>query len=183
VPEAILPAWAQAELIGPEGVTLLSSLTPIDASGLRSGDGPIRVPGTNGDGVRVKNPSVLVYDIAGKGFIELRGIMGLENSSGEIGSTLNPSTRFFVFDAAPDMERLIPPTPGTPLPPPLPVTTMAEAIDRVFWHALGRAATAAERKIAAAALRDPARPGRASATGLADLIWAVLMKPEFQLIY
>ena len=45
--------------------TPLSSLTPLDGAGLRAGSGPMRVPDANGDGVRVKNPSVLVYDIAG----------------------------------------------------------------------------------------------------------------------
>jgi hypothetical protein len=53
----------------------------------------------------------------------------------------------------------------------------------VFWHALGRAPHATERRIAEAALPDPARGDRPSAEGLADLLWAVMMKPEFQLIY
>ena len=61
----------------------------------------------------MKNPSVLVYDIAGKGFTRFRGVVGLENPQSEIGSTLNPQIRFFVFDAAPNMERLVPPAPGT----------------------------------------------------------------------
>jgi Protein of unknown function (DUF1549)/Protein of unknown function (DUF1553)/Planctomycete cytochrome C len=183
VPEAILPAWAQAELVGPSGVTPLASLTPADASGLRTGSGPIQVTGANGEGVRVKNPSVLVYDIAGKGFTQFRGIMGLENKQSDIGSTLNPATRFFVFDSAPDMERLVPPLPGPPLPAAPPVSTIARAVDRVFWQALGRAPTPAERRIAEEALRDPARGDRPSPQGLADLLWAVIMKPEFQFIY
>ena len=41
----------------------------------------------------------------------------------------------------------------------------------------------AERSVAEAALRDPSRGNRPSAEGLADLLWAVTMKPEFQLIY
>jgi len=32
------------------------------------------------------------------------------------------------------------------------------------------------------ALQDPARGGKPSADGLADLLWSVLMTPEFQLI-
>ncbi|HET7218531.1 MAG TPA: DUF1553 domain-containing protein, partial [Vicinamibacterales bacterium] len=183
VPEVIQPAWAQAEFDGPGGPTRLSSLTPVDASGLRAGSGPVHVAGGYGDGVRVKNPSVLVYDISGRGFTHFRGIMGLENEQSEIGSTLNPATRFYVFDAEPDMERLLPPAPGTPLPPMPAVTTIAGAVDRVFDYALGRPPTAAERRIAEAALVDPVRPGRPSPEGLADLLWAVMMKPEFQLIY
>jgi hypothetical protein len=133
--------------------------------------------------VRVKNPSVLVYDIAGKGFTRFRGVIGLENPQSEIGSTLNPQVRFFVFDAEPNMERLVPPAPGPPLPAQPAVTDVTQAIDRVFWHALGRAPSAAERRAAEDALRDPSRGSRPSPQGLADLLWAVTMKPEFQLIY
>jgi hypothetical protein len=78
------------------------------------------------------------------------------------------------------MDRLLPPAPGTPLPTSPELTTASQAVERVFWYALGRAPTAAERRIATRALGDEPRP---SAEGLADLLWAVLMKPEFQLIY
>ena len=184
VPEALEPAWAQAELVGPDGaVTPLSALKPADPSGLRTGTGSIRVPGTNGEGVRVTNPSVLTYDIAGKGFTRFRGTIGIENRVGDIGATLNPQLRFFVFDTAPNMERLLPPSPGSPLPAGPTITTIPEAIDRVFRHALGRQPSAAERRLAEEALRDPARGTKPSPEGLADLLWAVVMKPEFQLIY
>ena len=182
-PEVLQPAWAQAELVGPAGVVPLSSLTPVDGSDLRTGSGPIQVTPSNGTGVRVKNPSMLVYDIAGRGFTRLRGVIGLENNPSEIGSTLNPQLRFFVFDAEPNMERLVPPAPEPPLPPGPTLTDAAQAIDRVFWHALGRAPSAAERRVAESALRDPARGSRPSPQGLADLLWAVTMKPEFQLVY
>ncbi|HEU4935386.1 MAG TPA: DUF1549 domain-containing protein [Vicinamibacterales bacterium] len=182
-PEVIQPAWAEAEFTGPSGTMALSSLTPVDGSGIRSGSGPIRVTASTGDGVRVKNPSVLVYDIAGRGFRTLRGFIGIENAQSEIGSTLNPQIRFFVFDRAPNMERLLPPAAGTPLPPPPELRTAADVIDRVFRHALGRLPSAEERRTAETALRAPSGDGRPFAPGLADLLWAVLMKPEFQLIY
>ena len=182
-PEKIQPVWAHAELIGPSGPVALSSLTPVEGHGLRSGDGPIGVAGDTGDGVRVKNPSVLVYNIADRGFTSLRGAIGIENPQSEIGSTLNPQIRFFVFDREPNMERLLPPAAGAPLAPPPPIHTVSEAIDRVFHHALGRAPSAEERKTAEAALRDPAGTARPSAPGLADVLWAIVMKPEFQLIY
>jgi hypothetical protein len=171
VPEVIQPAWSQATFEGPMGTTPLSSLTPRDASGLRA---------AAGDVVRVRNPSVLVYDIAGKGFEKFRGVVGIENAREQIGSTLNPQIRFFVFDAPPNMERLIPPGPETPLPRSAPLTTAAQAIDRVFWYALGRAPSMEERRAAQAALGSGPRP---SAQGLADLLWAVTMKPEFQFVY
>jgi hypothetical protein len=181
-PEVIQPAWAQTELIGPSGTVPLATLTPRDPSAVRNAAGPLTVPNADGSGVRVKNPSVLVYDIAGKGFTRLRGVVGLENDRGQIGSTLNPQIRFFVFDAPPDMERLIPPAPGTPLPPPPPITSTAVAIDRVFWHLLGRAPSAEERRVADVSLRA-AGGSRPSAAALADFIWAITMKPEFQFVY
>lgn len=183
MPKALLPAWGQVELSGPAGATPLTALKPVDPAGLRIGDGPIRIAGVDGSGVRVQNPSILEYDIAGKGFTTLRGVIGLENPPAEIGSTLDPQIRFFVFDARPVMDRLVPPAPEPPLPAPPAFRTTGELIDRVFRHALGRLPSAAERAAAEAALADPARPGRPSADGLADLLWAIAMKPEFQLIY
>jgi hypothetical protein len=183
MPRALKPAWAQAELVGPNGVVPLSSLRPTDGSGLRAAEGPIEVSGSNGAGVRVAKPSVVVYDIAGKGFTTFRGIIGLENPPAEIGSTLDPQIRFFVFDAPPDMDRLLPPAPEPPMPPAPAVKSAEEAIDRVFRQGLGRPPSDPERLAAEAALRDPSRPNRPSADGLADLLWAVTMKPEFQLIY
>jgi hypothetical protein len=183
VPEVIQPAWAQAEFSGPSGTTALSSLTPVDRGGIRAGSGPLRVTGSSGDGVRVKNPSVLSYAITGRGFATFRGMIGIENPPSEIGSTVNPQIRFFVFDREPNMERLLPPAAGTPLPPPPELHSVEEVIDRVFGHALGRLPSAAERRTAEATLRDPSGGVRPFAPGLADLLWAVFMKPEFQLIY
>jgi hypothetical protein len=131
----------------------------------------------------VKNPSLVIYDVAGRGFTRFRGIIGLENPASEIGSTLNPQIRFFVFDAAPNLERLVPPAPAPPLPRGPTLTDVTQAIDCVFRHALGRPPSAVERRAAEDALRDPARGSRPSPQGLADLLWAVIMKPEFQLIY
>ena len=131
----------------------------------------------------MRPPSRLVYDIAGRGFTRFRGSIALDNPRSEIGSTLNPAVRFFVFDTEPNMDRLLPPAPQLPAPAAPPLATVGGAVDRVFLHALGRSPSPAERRLAASAISDPARPGRPSAEGLADLLWALLMKPEFQLIY
>ena len=50
------------------------TLTPVDGAGLRAGTGPLQMPGTRGGGIRVGNPSVVVYDIAGRGFTRFRGV-------------------------------------------------------------------------------------------------------------
>ena len=184
-PERNQASWGDVELVGPAGTTPLSSLTPVESSGLRPGTGPIALAAarqpTRGGGLRVQTPSRLVYDIAGLGYTRLQGVVGLENA--DVGATLQPQIRFFVFDAEPDMDRLLPIAPGTPLPAPAPPATVADAVDRIFWYALSRAPLPQERAIAQEALLDRSRPGRASAQGVADLLWAVLMKPEFQLVY
>ena len=177
------PVWAQAELVGPgDKITPLGMLKPVDAFALRTAAGEIILDGAALPGVRVKAPSRLVYDISGRGFRRFRGAVGLEH----VATLTQGETvlgRFLIFDTEPDMDRLVPPTPGTPLPPGPRLTTVSRVVDRVFWYALGRAPSAEERAIAESSLRNAARPGRVSPEGLADLLWAVLMKPEFQLIY
>jgi hypothetical protein len=184
-PDKATPLWADAFLEGVRGKIALSSLRPVPSDGLRQGSGPIQIdgvqPGQKHDAVRVKLASLLVYDISGKGFTRFHAAPGFEPMQLAQGETVK--ARFFVFDKQPDMDRLTPPLPGTPIAPAPPVKTVKDATDRVFQYALGRSPSAAERRIAEATITDPAHPGRISADGLADLLWAVLMKPEFQLIY
>jgi hypothetical protein len=177
-PERVEPLWASAELVDRSGAaTPLGALTPAEAAGVR-----IPPAATSGD-VRVRPPSRLVYDVSGRGFARFRGSIALDNPRSDIGATLNPAVRFYVFDVEPDMSRLLPPAPAVPLPSGPLLATTSDAVDRVFMHALGRPPTPVERRLAIAAVTDPARGAKPSSSGLADLLWAVLMKPEFQLIY
>ena len=113
----------------------------------------------------MKTPSVEILDV--KGYTRFRGKVAIENK--EITSDLNPRIRFLVFQNEPNLERLTPVAPETPLPAGPVLKTPDEIVNRVFWYALGRAPSPTERAIALNA-------------ELADLLWAVLMKPEFQLI-
>ena len=169
-PEKLDAIWDHAELVSPSGVTPLANLQPRDSAGLR--DGAV-------EGVRVKTPSRVVYDLSGQGFTRLRGTVRLENR--EITSDLNPQIRFFIFKQQPNMERLTPVTAETPLRPGPRVNTPSQAVDRVFLYALGRPPSVKERAVSEAAISDDT--GKVSPEGLADLLWAVLVKPEFQLIY
>jgi hypothetical protein len=184
-PDKATPLWADAVLEGATGKVPLSSLKPVESDGLRQGTGPIQIDGVQRDGkhdaVRVKLTSLLVYDISGRGFTRFHAAPGFEPMPLAQGE--NVKARFFVFDKQPDMDRLVPPLPGTPITAAPPVKTVNEAVDRVFNYALGRAPSPAERRIAEETIEDPAHPEHISADGLADLLWAVLMKPEFQLIY
>ncbi len=185
-PDQGTPIWLDGMLVGPSGPTPLTAVTPVDGSGLREDTSPIVPEGTTDpvtNAVRVKFPSVVVYDIAGKGFTRFQGAPAMENPANNAafgGGSV--SARFFVFDRKPSLDRLAPPDPETPLVAGPVLQTISETVDRVYWYALGRAPSAAERQIAEAALRDPSHPGKPSADGLTDLLWAVMMTPEFQFI-
>ena len=171
-PDKLETTWGKAGFDGPNGRTELADLKPVDGSGLRQ---------ATTEGVPVKTPSRLVYDIAGKGFTRFYGLAGVDNKL--ITSDLNPRLRFMVFDREPDMERLTPVEPGSPVAAPPELKTSKDVVERVFRYALGRAPSAKELDTSESALFDAAHPGQVSAEGLADLLWAVMMKPEFQLIY
>lgn len=173
-PSRVLPVWTQVELLDARGqATPLTALAAASREGLtRAEDGTLHVA----------NPSVLRYDLAGRGFTRLRGAVDVANPRTEIGATLTPSVRFFVFDAAPDLDRLLPPRPTHPLPPPPKPDGAGGLVDRLFWQALGRAPSAGERRLAEQSVADPSRPGRLAPEGVADLLWALLMTPEFQFV-
>ena len=174
-PEKVEAIWGQVELAHADGaMTRLSSLKPVDGAGLRSSDSPIDYKGATGDGVRVATPSRLVYDIAGKGFTRLTGVATIETRS--LKDDINPRIRLFIFKEEPNMERLVPVAAESPVPFPGPLQTSSQVVDRVFQYALGRAPSRRERAAAENSLKELS-PGP-----VADLLWAVLMKPEFQLI-
>ena len=176
------PLWIDARLTGPGGTVPLSSLAPVEQTGIREDAAPLTIGGSaeTRPALRVKLNSVLVYDIAGRGFTHFRGATGFEAIP--LGQGESVVARFYVFDRQPSMDRLVTPYPETPLAGVAPLRTIPETVDRVYWYALGRAPSDAERRIAEAVLRDPEHPGKPSADSLSELLWAVLMTPEFQLI-
>ncbi len=183
-PDKAAPIWLHAFFTSADGGrTPLTALRPAAADGLREDSSAIVPLNTHQpvtDALRVKFPSELVYDISGRGFTSFEGIPFFEDKPLIQGEGV--SGRFFVFDQKPSLDRLAPPKPETPVPP-LPVLkTSAEAVDRVYYYLLGRAPSPAERQVGVAALDDSAHPGRPSAEGLADLLWSVIMSPEFQFI-
>ncbi len=172
-PELVAPAWAKAEFVGPGGVTRLADLKPVLVQGERTAEGPIDFTGSGGAGIRVMSPSRMVYDISGKRFTRFRGIVSIEKSC--LRDDVQPRSRFFIFQDEPNMERLVPVGAEAPVSASLTASAKTQMVDRLFWHALGRAPSGKERHIAEGSLRSPAE--------LADLLWSVMMTPDFQLIY
>ena len=109
-----------------------------------------------------------------KGASRLSASIGVDVES--LASDINPRIRFFVFGAEPDRDRLIAAEGGTPVARPPALRSKEALIDRVFLHALARKPTAAESAVAAEYLRG-GKP-----EGLEDLLWSVLLSPEFQYV-
>ncbi len=111
-------------------------------------------------------------DLRGKGYKRFRAIT--THPPETLRSDINPSVRFFVFGEKPDLERLVPVAPETPVPAPPSGLRENELVERIYRHAYGRRPTAKEFAIASSVA--------ASTAGLADLLWAIAVSPEFQLI-
>ena len=128
-------------------------------------------------GLQVKVPSETVINIEGQGYTRFQATVGVDLKS--IQSDINPHLRFFVFTEKPDMEQLVRASEEVPVAPPAGPFTEDTLTTRIFRHALSRDATPHERILARELL---AKSGQLSSDGLADLIWAVILQPEFQLI-
>jgi mono/diheme cytochrome c family protein len=175
-PERVLAAWMDAVLIGPNGETPLSSLRPKSGQFAKA---PVTLGEyTHIDAMRTTLASELIYDIAGTGYTRLRATVGLDNACRK--DDISPGVRFFVFKDKPDPERLVRVDSTTPVPLLTRGVGKEQLVSTLFQYMLGRLPTAAERKLATATLEggDKIKP-----EGLTDLLWAIVMQPEFQLIY
>jgi hypothetical protein len=165
-PERVLPVWAEARLIGSTGVKKLGDPGIVQMKD-RSFSG----------GLRVKAPSELILDIEGKGYSRFQAEVGVETDG--LANDINPRLRFFVFKDKPDMQELVRPSGEAPVALPSGPFTVDSLTTRLYRHALARDATPSERLLARELL---ASSGKISAEGLSDLIWCIVMLPEFQLI-
>jgi hypothetical protein len=169
-PERVQAVWAEARLIGPGDIKQLGESGPV-AMKDRSFSG----------GLRVKTPSEMIFDIEGKGYSRFRAEVGVE-VAGQA-PDINPHIRYFVFKDKPDMEELVKAGGETPVAQPGVQSgapfTVESLTTRLYRHALSRDATPQERLLARELL---AGSGKISADGLSDLIWCIVMLPEFQLI-
>lgn len=162
-PERVLPVWAEA-MVEKDGSWMALSEEP--ASKVQMQDAGFA------SGIRAPVGSDLVFDLRGKGYTRFRAVTGLEEKC--LQSDISPSVRFFIFSEKPDREHMVHMEPSTPLPAQAVPKDPDQLVTRLWLEALGRDATPAERKLAREAL---AQPG-----GLADLLWSLVMLPEFQLI-
>jgi hypothetical protein len=152
-PSKVIGGWTNAELTGPTGTMKLE----------------------NAAAAKISVPTM--WNIAGKGFTRFRANATIDDRSKK--SDIGPAVRFFVFTEKPNPEQLIR-VEGKPIyQPPQKHWTSTDLADRLYTHLLARTPTAAER-VTAGQLLGGANP---SASGVEDLLWALLMSPEFQYIH
>ena len=92
-------------------------------------------------------------------------------------SDVNSKVRFYIFNSPPDEDRLTPASNPTPVPQPPSKLAPVELVERLYLHAYSRQPSEAERRVALQILESI--PGEA---GLEDLLWGMVLTPEFQYI-
>jgi hypothetical protein len=121
--------------------------------------------------------SLILYPIEGLGLKRLTGAVGIDD--GARSSDINPNVRFFVFTEKPDLERLLRVSGDPPTALPKPTRDPKVLIDQLFWEALSRKPNPRE---ATTAIKLLAKDGNVTQGGLEDLIWSLIMHPEFQYV-
>ena len=163
-------------------MTPLTDLTPLDESVVRTALGPVVLDGETFRPPCASRPRHGSVQHLRSWLYQAPRVAGLENVSALAqGETI--LGRFLIFGTEPDMDRLVPPTPGTPLPPGPRLSTATGGRRSRVLACPGTCSICRRAGHRMDALTDSTRPGRMSAEGLADLLWAVMMKPEFQLIF
>ncbi len=121
--------------------------------------------------------TLILYPIEGLGLKRLTGAVGLDDDART--SDINPNVRFFVFTEKPDLERLLRVSGDPPVALPKPTRDPKLLIDKLFWEALSRGPNPRESVVATKLL---VRDGKITQGGLEDLIWSLIMHPEFQYV-
>jgi mono/diheme cytochrome c family protein len=175
-PDRVFPVWINAVVVGAAGETRLSGIEPTRG---RVTKGEVKFGGeTRRDAILTAFPAELIYDIKGKGYTRLRAIVGFDDQS--LHNDIGPSARFFIFKETPDLERLVRVQAAMPVDPPLSVPyTREHVISTVFEFMLDRQPSRQEQQLAEKMLGR----GQVKPEGLADLLWAITMQPEFQFVY
>lgn len=152
-PEKALVGWQDLVLEGPNG-----------ALSLAAGKVPTKIG------------SRMVYEVA-PGSERLKAKVWIANESKS--SDINASVRFFVFGAEPDRNQLLKVAGERPLAAPGRLVSVEDTIPRLWRQVLGRMPSSEE--VAQARKLFPA--GNLQREGVEDLLWSLLMHPEFQFLW
>ena len=117
-----------------------------------------------------------VYDIE-PGYDTLRAKVWISDASKA--SDINTSVRFFIFGAEPDRTRLVRISGASPSGPAPKLTSVDQTIE-YFWRSLLSREPSTQEQAAARKLFPT---GKLQLEGAEDLLWSLLMHPEFQFIW
>ena len=171
----VVAGWADARLIGPAGEQPVAEL--VKGAGAR----PLSIAGQLFPKSLVTPVSSdAVIDLEGKGFTRLQGSVGVDESS--LRSDVSPRVRFFVFAEKPDPRRLVKVNGAEPVPFETRKFTVDELIGEVYQRLLSRNPSPQEQAIAQDFLTGSGPGKKIPSDGLEDLLWALCLSPEFQLI-
>jgi hypothetical protein len=120
----------------------------------------------------------LVVNISGRGFTKFRATVGVDESS--LSSDIMPVVRFLVFSAQPDRWQLLRTEGPPPVPRPSPAGSAESLVRSLFQHALGRMPTEQEAKMSGSIVVG--NGGKLSPAEVEDLLWILVLSPEFQFI-
>lgn len=162
-PSRVETGWADAELVDAGGV---AAPFPAPAREFTVGGAPMQA-------IPAKLPSMVRYSLD-RPFTHFRAKAVIDDRSKP--SDIAPAVRFFAFTEKPDRGRLVR-VDGQPLVVPPSGLSGDALIERLYLHLFSRPPSAGERAMAKRMLGETA-----SAEGVEDLLWALLMSPEFQFI-
>jgi hypothetical protein len=171
----VVAGWADARLIGPAGEQ------PVAEFVKDAGSKPLNIAGQLFPKSMVTPvSSTAVIDLEGKDFTKFQGSVGVDESS--LRSDVSPRVRFFVFTEKPDPRRLVKVSGSEPVPFESRKFTVDELIGEVYRRLLSRNPSPREHAIAQEFLTGSEHGKKVSSDGLEDLLWALCLSPEFQLI-
>ena len=165
--------WIRVEFFGPQGVQDLADLAPA---------GFARQPLTAnkepaGEALTMPPGSRLVIPLEGRGYVRIRGRVALDDRSTP--DDIEGAVRFFIFGAEPDRERLVRISGSPPVPAPARLASVDDAGQRLYLQLLARKPNPEEARI----VRSYFAGGKLAPAPLEDLLWSLLLHPEFQYLY
>ncbi|HLY17139.1 MAG TPA: DUF1549 domain-containing protein [Bryobacteraceae bacterium] len=165
--------WEDVDFSGPAGSRMLKDLAPatfprepLTANGIAAEDAVVMRPGSR-----------MVIPIGGLGFTRMHGRVALDDRSTT--DDIEGAVRFFVFGAEPDRECLARVLNEPPVPAPPPLTSVPDAAQRLYLQLFARRPNPEEARIVSSYFAG----GKLAPAPLEDLLWSLLLHPEFQYLY
>jgi hypothetical protein len=107
----------------------------------------------------------------------MRGRVALDDRSRT--DDIEGAVRFFIFATEPDAEQMLRVTGAPPVPEPAPLASVNDAAQRLYLQLFARKPNSRE----AGLVRNYFAGGKLAPAALEDLLWSLLLDPEFQYLY